>query len=153
MAELVASMVVGPLSLVKEKASSYLLYQYKVMEEQHENLKVMLPFILERITDAEKQATDKEAIRPWLQKLKVAAYEAIEVFDEFNYEALRRQAKKEGRYIKLGMDSVKLFPTHNRIMFRYRMGNKLCKIVRNIEALVSKCATFGSTNSHKRRFR
>ncbi|XP_072150039.1 disease resistance protein RGA2-like [Setaria viridis] len=105
MAELVASMVVGPLSLVKEKASSYLLYQYKVMEEQHENLKVMLPFILERITDAEKQATDKEAIRPWLQKLKVAAYEAIEVFDEFNYEALRRQAKKEGRYIKLGMDS------------------------------------------------
>ncbi|XP_022681164.1 putative disease resistance protein RGA3 [Setaria italica] len=138
MAELVGSMVVGPLlSLVKEKASSYLLDQYKVMEgmeEQHENLKVMLPAILERITDAEKQATYRQAIRPWLQKLKVAAYEAIQVFDEFNYEALRRQAKKEGRYIKLGMG--------NRIMFRYRMGNKLCKIVRDIEALVKQMRDF-----------
>ncbi|RCV19615.1 hypothetical protein SETIT_3G400100v2 [Setaria italica] len=138
MAELVGSMVVGPLlSLVKEKASSYLLDQYKVMEgmeEQHENLKVMLPAILERITAAEKQATSREAIRPWLQKLKVAAYEAIQVFDEFNYEALRRQAKKEGRYIKLGMG--------NRIMFRRRMGNKLCKIVRDIEALVKQMRDF-----------
>ncbi|KAK8458683.1 hypothetical protein SEVIR_3G420900v4 [Setaria viridis] len=138
MSELVASMVVGPLlSLVKEKASSYLLDQYKVMEgmeEQHGKLKVMLPAILERITAAEKQATSREAIRPWLQNLKVAAYEAIQVFDEFNYEALRRQAKKEGRYIELGMG--------NRIMFRYRMGNKLCKIVRNIEALVNQMRDF-----------
>ncbi|RCV19699.1 hypothetical protein SETIT_3G406300v2 [Setaria italica] len=138
MAELVGSMVVGSLlSLVKEKASSYLLDQYKVMEgmeEQHKKLKVMLPAILERITDAEKQATSREAIRPWLQKLKVAAYEAIQVFDEFNYEALRRQAKKEGRYIKLGMS--------NRIMFRYRMGNKLRKIVRDIEALVKQMRDF-----------
>ncbi|TKW29777.1 hypothetical protein SEVIR_3G417850v4 [Setaria viridis] len=138
MAELVGSMVVRPLlSLVMEKASSYLLDQYKVMEgmeEQHKKLKVMLPAILERITDAEKQATSKEAIRPWLQELKVAAYEAIQVFDEFNYEALHRQAKKEGCYIKLGMG--------NRIKFRYRMGNKLCKIVRNIEALVKQMRDF-----------
>ncbi|XP_022681093.1 disease resistance protein RGA2 isoform X2 [Setaria italica] len=132
-------MVVGPLlSLVKEKASSYLLDQYKVMEgmeEQHEKLKVMLPAILEKITDAEKQATSREAIRPWLEKLKVAAYEAIQVFDEFNYEALRRQAKKEGRYIELGMG--------NRIMFRYKMGNKLRKIVRDTEALVEHMRNFG----------
>jgi hypothetical protein len=145
MAELVGSMVRPLLTLVVKAASSNLLDQYKVMEgmeEQHENLMVLLPAIQERIADAEKQATHRVAIRPWLQKLKVAAYEAVEVFDEFKYEALRRQAKKEGHCIKLGIDAVKLFPTHNRIMFRYRMGNKLCKIVRNIEALVKQMHDF-----------
>ncbi|KAL6615331.1 hypothetical protein ACP70R_037601 [Stipagrostis hirtigluma subsp. patula] len=123
MAELVASMVVGPLvSLVKEKASSYLLDQYKVMEgmeEQHKILKRKLPAILDVISDAEQQASHREGAKAWLQELKTVAYEANEVFDEFNYEALRRQAKKKG------------------------MGNKLCRIVQTIEVLVAEMNAFG----------
>jgi hypothetical protein len=79
----------------------------------------------------------------WLEALKKVSYEGIDVFDEFKYEALRRDAKKKGQYKKLGMDFISLFPAHNPIVFRYRMGKKLRKIVQTIETLVSEMNKFG----------
>ncbi|XP_044953267.1 putative disease resistance protein RGA4 [Hordeum vulgare subsp. vulgare] len=147
MAELVATIAIRPLvSMLMNKASSYLLDQYNVMdglEKQHKILKRKLPAILDVVTDAEEQAkAHREGAKAWLQELKTVAYEAHEVFDEFKYEALRRQARKDGHYNKLGFDVIRLFPTHNRIVFRYKMGRKLCRILQAIEVLIAEMHAF-----------
>uniref|UniRef100_A0ACD5W5N4 Uncharacterized protein n=1 Tax=Avena sativa TaxID=4498 RepID=A0ACD5W5N4_AVESA len=147
MAELVVSMAIGPLvSMLRDKASSYLLDQYNMMdgmEKQHKILKRKLPAILDVITDAEDQATaHREGAKAWLQELKTVAYEANDVFDEFKYEALRREAKKNGHYRNLGFHAVKLFPTHNRVEFRRKMSRKLCQVLQDIEILVTEMHAF-----------
>lgn len=101
MAELVAAMAIRPLvSMLMNKASSSLLDQYRVMdgmEEQRRILKRKLLAILDVISDAEEQASaHREGAKAWLQELKTVAYQASEVFDEFKYEALRREARENG---------------------------------------------------------
>ncbi|CAL5010379.1 unnamed protein product [Urochloa decumbens] len=147
MAELTTSMLIGPLvSMVKDKMSSYLLEKYKLMEgmeEQHEILERKLPAILDIIEDAEEKGAYRAGVRAWLKALKKTSYEANDIFDEFKYEALRREAKKRGHHNMLGMDIVSPLPAYNTFVFHHRMSKKLQKIVQDIEVLVAEMNAFG----------
>jgi hypothetical protein len=142
MAEILTTMVIKPLvSMVTTKACSHLLDQYQVMkgmEKQHEDLKRKLLAILDTITDAEDKAADKrEGAKAWLEKVRKVAYQASDVLDEFKYEALRRKAEEEGHYKEIGMDVKKIFPSHNRVVFRYKMAKRLCMILKEIDVLIA----------------
>jgi hypothetical protein len=110
----------------------------KGMEKWHEDLKRKLLAILDTITDAEEKAADKrEGAKAWLEKVQKVAYQANDALDECKYEALRRKAEEEGHYKELGMDVIKLFSSHSCILFRYKMANKLCMILKEIDALIA----------------
>ncbi|KAG2538813.1 hypothetical protein PVAP13_9NG418200 [Panicum virgatum] len=113
------------------------------MEEQRQILERKLPAILDIIQDAEVKGAYWPGVRAWLKDLKKVAYNANDVFDEFKYEALRREAKKKGQHNMLGIDTVSLLPAHNPILFRHRMAKKLQKIVQTIEVLVTEMNAFG----------
>ncbi|KAF7040278.1 hypothetical protein CFC21_050191 [Triticum aestivum] len=141
------SILLAPLiSMVNRKVSSYLVRQYQEMDGMEEQLAVLerkLPAILDVITDAEEQGTHRPGVSAWLKALKAVAYKANDVFDEFKYEALRREAKRKGQDNKFSTDAVMLRPAHSPILFRYRMGKKLRKIVHTIEVLVAEMNAFG----------
>ncbi|CAL5010373.1 unnamed protein product [Urochloa decumbens] len=157
MAEVVTSMLIGPLvSMVKDKVSNYLLDEYKVMEgmeEQRDILERKLPAILDIIQDAEEKAAHRAGVRAWIKALKKVSYQANDIFDEFKYEALAREAKKKGHrphYNMLGMEVVRLSPVYNAAtVFRRRMGKKLQKIVQDIDVLVAEMNAFGFSNGQQ----
>ncbi|CAM0878423.1 unnamed protein product [Alopecurus aequalis] len=148
-----AHFVIGPLiSVLNRKVCSYLLKQYKVMdgmEKDRDLLERRLLAILDIIQDAEEKGAHRPGVSAWLKALKKVANEANDVFDELKYEALRREAKARGHHVKLRLDTVSLFPAHNPIVFRYRMGKKLSRIVHSIEVLVTEMNSFGFRNQQE----
>ncbi|GJN25839.1 hypothetical protein PR202_gb13722 [Eleusine coracana subsp. coracana] len=139
-----AELMIRPLvSMVNEKASNELLDMYRVMEGMEEQRKILdrqLPAILGIIQHVEEKVNPQVGVGVWLRNLKSVSYEANDVFDEFKYEALRREAQKKGHHKIKGFLS---FPARNPIVFRYRMGKKLRKIVQTIEVLVTEMNKFG----------
>ncbi|WVZ82915.1 hypothetical protein U9M48_030121 [Paspalum notatum var. saurae] len=146
-AEVPATIVVRPmLSMVKEKASSYLLDQYNAMEgmeDQHKLLKRKLPAVLDVIADAEEQATKhREGVKAWLSMRSERWPTRLAMSWMSPYEALRHKARAEGNYTELGMDVIKIFPSHNHFVFCYKMANKLRTILQELDVLIVEMNTF-----------
>ena len=67
------------------------------VESYRRKLEDQLVYMLSLLADAEEKAEAKteagRAVKVWMKKLKTAAYEADDVLDAFQYEALRREVQ------------------------------------------------------------
>ncbi|XP_038988662.1 putative disease resistance protein RGA4 [Phoenix dactylifera] len=131
------------LPVVMRKATDHVLQQFGVMWGIHEKLKKLerkLLAIQSKLGDAEERQVKDAAVKSWLADLKDAAYEADDILDEFNMEAMRRKAEIQ---IDMTKRVRSFFSFHNPIWFRFKMGRKLNAIVEKIEKLADEGNKFG----------
>ncbi|KAJ1689669.1 hypothetical protein LUZ63_013824 [Rhynchospora breviuscula] len=106
------------------------------MDENRETLQQHLLAVQEMIADAQERAVRSPAVKGWLQQLDAVAHEAVDVLDEFQYEALRSEAISQQP--SASSKVIKGFCTHeNPVLFRYKMSNKLTKVLCKIDKIVS----------------
>nr|XP_029124146.1 putative disease resistance protein RGA4 [Elaeis guineensis] len=124
------------LLVVMEKATDRLLQQFGVMwgiEEKREKLERMLSEIQDKLGDAEERQVKEEGVKKWLAALKDAAYEADDMLDEFNLEAMRRKAEIQ---VDMSKKVRSFFSFDNPLWFRFKIGQKLNDIVEKIDKIV-----------------
>ncbi|GJN03997.1 hypothetical protein PR202_ga21502 [Eleusine coracana subsp. coracana] len=89
--------------------------------------------VQKRLVDAEDSS--EAAVKRWTKDLKAVAYEAEHVLDVFQYEALRRQARRTAGCSGHVRDKSPLF--------RYKGSRKLKKVLQKINVLVEEMNKFG----------
>ncbi|XWS65020.1 hypothetical protein CRYUN_Cryun05aG0054800 [Craigia yunnanensis] len=81
----------------------------------------------------------------WLQKLKDACYDAEDVLDEFEIEALRRQVLKQR---SLGSKVSNFFSSSKPIAFRFTMAHKIKKVTERFGEIAALKNYFHLTERH-----
>nr|XP_029124147.1 putative disease resistance protein RGA3 [Elaeis guineensis] len=133
------------LPVVMKKAADRLLQQFGViwgMEEKLEKLERTLSAFQSVLGDAEQRQVKDADVKRWLAALKDAAYEADDILDEFNVEAMRRKTEIQ---IDMSKKVRSFFSLHNPVWFRFKMGQKLKEIVQKIDEIAAKRNRFGFT--------
>ncbi|CBI15511.3 unnamed protein product, partial [Vitis vinifera] len=93
-------------------------------------------------TENEKQATNRQ-ISDWLGKLKLVLYDAEDVLDEFDYEALRQQVVASGSSIT---SKVRSFISSSKsLAFRLKMGHRVKSIRERLDKIAADKSKFNLT--------
>ncbi|XP_042518485.1 putative disease resistance protein RGA3 [Macadamia integrifolia] len=122
--------------------------------ELKKKLETTLTTIQGVLQDAENQQVKRVAVKDWLSRLKSVAYDADDVLDEFNYEALRRKLEiknrlmGKGSIINQGPMEVPKIPIYRsnqitaKMLFKFitgfaeYVGNYYCKCCRGIGNII-----------------
>ena len=107
-----------------------------------EDLKNTISTIQAVISDAEEQQSKIRQLSDWLRKLNNALYEAEDVLDEFEYEALRRKVAKGG---SIGKQVHSFLSTSNPLAFRFKMGHKMKNLRENLDKIAADKSKFNLT--------
>ncbi|KAJ0018354.1 hypothetical protein Pint_11998 [Pistacia integerrima] len=117
------------------------------IESDLRKLEETLSIIKAVLLDAEVQQSQNHQIRIWLGKLKDIFYDAEDVLDEVECEALRRQVVKATQGI-VGRSMSKVstfFSNSNPVAFRYRIGHKMKEIGERLDEMAADKSKFHLT--------
>uniref|UniRef100_A0A0E0ENK5 Uncharacterized protein n=1 Tax=Oryza meridionalis TaxID=40149 RepID=A0A0E0ENK5_9ORYZ len=92
------------------------------------------------LSDAELKSETNDAVKLWMKDLKAVAYKADDVLDDFQYEALRREAHISDSTTRKVLG---YFTPHSPLLFRATMSRKLNNVLKKINELVEEMNKFG----------
>ncbi|KAK8451627.1 hypothetical protein SEVIR_6G238500v4 [Setaria viridis] len=99
-----------------------------------------LVYVQSLLADAEAKSETNHAVRTWMKELKAAAYQADDVLDDFQYEALRREALSGQSVASKVLIN---FTSKNRLAFRCKASRNLKNVLKKIDKLVIEMKKFG----------
>ncbi|KAK8451623.1 hypothetical protein SEVIR_6G239025v4 [Setaria viridis] len=99
-----------------------------------------LVYVQSLLADAEAKSETNHAVRTWMKELKAAAYQADDVLDDFQYEALRREALSGQSTASKVLSN---FTSKNRFVFRHKASRDLKNVLEKIDELVTEMTKFG----------
>ncbi|CAK9153332.1 unnamed protein product [Ilex paraguariensis] len=102
------------------------------LKDEIQKLKSTFTAIQAVLQDAEAKQTKSKALQDWLSKLKDAAYDADNILDEFETEALIR---KEDRQRGVLNQIIACFTHRNPLVFRLRMAHKVKDIRERLDTI------------------
>uniref|UniRef100_N1R3D9 Putative disease resistance protein RGA3 n=1 Tax=Aegilops tauschii TaxID=37682 RepID=N1R3D9_AEGTA len=97
-----------------------------------------------KLANAEDRSETNDYVKSWMKELKSVAYEADDVLDDFQYEALRRQSKIGKSTTRKVLSYI---TRHSPLLFRFEMSRKLKNVLKKINKLVKEMNTFGLESS------
>jgi len=110
------------------------------VDKERRRLEGHLVYVQSLLADAEAKSETNHAVRTWMKELKAAAYQADDVLDGFQYEALRREAESGQSTARKVLSK---FTSKNRLVFRYKASRDLKKVLDKINKLMAEMNTFG----------
>uniref|UniRef100_A0ACD5VB46 Uncharacterized protein n=1 Tax=Avena sativa TaxID=4498 RepID=A0ACD5VB46_AVESA len=132
---------------VASKAASVLVQTVTRMcglDDDRDTLELHLLAVERKLASAEERSETDLAVKRWMKKLRAVAYEADDVLDDFEYEALRRKDQiGESKKRKV----LSYITRRSPLLFRFSMSTKLKNILQKIRKLVEEMNMFGLENS------
>jgi hypothetical protein len=125
------------------KASNELVQSITRMwgiDDHRSKLERSLEYVQSLLADAEVKSETNLAVRTCMKALKAVAYKADDVLDDFQYEALRREAQSNR---SIASKVLSNFTSENRLVTRYKASRDLKDVLDKIEELVSEMNKFG----------
>ncbi|XP_039686081.1 putative disease resistance RPP13-like protein 1 [Medicago truncatula] len=111
-----------------------------------EKLNVTLLSLQAVLHDAEEKQITNPAVKQWLDLLRDAVFEADDLFDEINTEALRRKVEGEDETQTASTKVLKKLSYHFK-MFNRKINSKLQKLVDRLENLSNQNLGFKGASS------